>query len=329
MPASSDKQANAARLAGAVKSGEFPKSKAGDAVKSMARMPMDKLKHFMKKEVFGAMSEAQKRRLLVGLRKLKEGLHLKNGKIVGDSEVSNNYYLDSGGRPISVTAANYHTVPSQYKSKIKTFAKPKSKSNKKEGYAGGGNTDITNADNLVAEDSERTVVAKTFDTTAPFDSYVNQHRGIEMTPKEQQAILGYRDVKPTQQDRFSVKFEKTDDFGTNDTTVIKKLKDGQQFCWTAFTTHAKAEDIGKPEKPEPEPAPQPQVKDQPAKQPQQAPQQKQQTPQATTPSKKQSTIAEQDAVTDGDEIRIIKSTTFVQDTDGANVLGDFLRTLDL
>ncbi len=271
MPASTEKQANAAKLAGAVKSGNFPISKAGPAVKSMAKMPMKKLKHFMSKEGRELLTGEQKRRLLVGLKKLKEG------------------------------------------------------------YAGGGNTDITNADNLVSEESERTVVAKTFDTTAPFDPFVNQHRGIEMTPKEQQAIIGYDSVKPTQRDRFSVKFEKTDDFGTNDTTVVKKLKDGQQFCWTAFTTHSSAEELGQPEKPEAKPQEQPQKQ---KTQPQPSPQKPQAAPpqqaaQGSKPSTKQSTIAEQDAVPGGDKIRIIKSTTFLNDTDGANILGDFLRTLDL
>src|SRR6185436_12902062 len=110
----------------------------------------------------------------------------------------------------------------------------------KEEYTGniGGETDITNADNLVSEDditSERNAIAKEFDTESDFDSYVNQHRGIQMTPKEQEAIIGYKSAKPTQQDKFFVKFEKSDSFGTNDTTVIKKMKDGNKFCWTAFS----------------------------------------------------------------------------------------------
>ena len=73
----------------------------------------------------------------------------------------------------------------------------------KEGYAGMGdsgmgidNTDIANADNLQVNEDEFTsnlrpepkVIAKTFDTEADFDSYVNQRRGIEMTSKEMQAV---------------------------------------------------------------------------------------------------------------------------------------------
>jgi hypothetical protein len=175
----------------------------------------------------------------------------------------------------------------------------------------GGETDITNADNLVAEDEftaatkpERNIIAKTFDTKADFDSYVNQRRGIEMTSKEQEALIteelpsqqsnssgnpemnntnGEEDFtvndpiritksitfvddtegadiladlieklelqtsKPTQQDKFFVKYEITDNFGKNETTVIKKLKEGNQYCWTAFSKHESAEDEGKPE----------------------------------------------------------------------------------
>lgn len=194
----------------------------------------------------------------------------------------------------------------------------------KEEYTGnvGGETDISNADNLQTNENEFTggenrpepeAVAKTFDTKADFDSYVNQRRGIEMTPKEQQSFiteltqmptanptaqptatrpsqpsnqpsepddedvtvadnirvtksitftedtqganilsqliakLGLQKDRPTQRDKFFVKYESTDDFGNNDTTVIKKLKEGNMFCWTAFSKHESAEEEGNPE----------------------------------------------------------------------------------
>jgi len=201
----------------------------------------------------------------------------------------------------------------------------------KEEYTGnvGGETDIANADNLVAEDeftsgaTERNVVAKTFDTKADFDSYVNQRRGIEMTPKEQQAILGWKQAKPTQQDRFFVKYETTDDFGNNDTTVIKKLKDGNQFTWTAFSKHETAEEEGKPEGEE-EPsmneaaptAPTQPAQSTPSNQPAPAPAPAQPAP-------------EDNEVTVEDPIRITKTITFADDSQGANILGDFLRKLDI
>ena len=268
MPATSKKQANAAKLAGAVKAGKFPASKAGSSVKSMAQMPMDKLKHFMKMKE--QMTEEQKRRLLVGLRKLKE----QTGNI-------------------------------------------------------GGTTDIPADGNLTVAENEFTsgdhqpsakVIAKTFDTQADYDSYVNQRRGIEMTPKELQSVsvmaeaampqqtqqmpqpkpqtqqmpqpkpqpqpsqqnqapedttsddkirvqksntfmddtqgadilanflseLELSQEKPTHGDKFFLKYQLTDDFGNNTTTVIKKLKEGNQFCWTAFSKYESAEEEGNP-----------------------------------------------------------------------------------
>lgn len=270
MPSSTKKQANTAKLAGAVKSGKFPKSKAGPAVKAMAKMPMKKLKHFMK--VKECMTVEQKKRLLIALKALKE-------------EVTGNV---------------------------------------------GGETDIANADNLVSEEeTERNVVAKTFDTQSDFDSYVNQHRGIEMTPKEQQAILGYKNAKPTQQDKFFVKYETTDGFGNNTTTVIKKLKEGNQFCFTAFSKHETAEEEGQPEDgtegaPEGSEKEEPELKElapptnNPAKPPVAQPQS---NPQQQTP--------QDDEVTVNDPIRITKTITFLSDIEGANILGDFLRKLDI
>ena len=213
----------------------------------------------------------------------------------------------------------------------------------KEGYAGMGNsgafgmdnTDIANADNLQVNEDEFTsnlkpepkVVAKTFDTEADFDSYVNQRRGIEMTPKEIQSVsvmaeqtmpmstpqqpqqqpiqqqapqqnqpqqpqptqkhdapqddekdvtsddkirvqkshtfvdetqgadilsnflaeIGLAKEKPTRGDKFHMKYELTDDFGNNTTTVIKKLKEGSQFCWTAFSKYETPEEEGNPD----------------------------------------------------------------------------------
>lgn len=237
MPAKSDKQANAAKLAGAVKKGEFPKSKAGKAVTSMSKMPMSKLKHFMKKECLESMTTEQKRKLLIALKKVR-----------------------------------------------------------------GGKKEVTE----YGVDTERNVTAKTFETKGDFDSYVNQHRGIAMTDKEKQAIVGYKNAKPTQQDNYFVRYDKTDAFGTNDSVVIKKLMEGQQFCWTAFAKHSKAESEGKPDD---------SLDEQDEQQPQAAEQ----------PEQNQSS----DEVTVSDSIRITKTITFKDDTEGSNILGDFLRTLDI
>lgn len=190
----------------------------------------------------------------------------------------------------------------------------------------GGETDITNADNLVAEDEftgateqERNVIAKTFDTKADFDSYTNQRRGIEMTPKEQQAVLTYKDATPTQKDRFFIKYETTDDFGNNATTIIKKLKEGNnQFCWTAFSKHETAEEEGKPEGTE-----------EPSLNEQEPPQNNSQPQQNNNNQNLPPTKPEDDEVVVDDPIRITKTITFVNDTEGSNILADFLRKLEL
>lgn len=208
----------------------------------------------------------------------------------------------------------------------------------------GGTTDIPADGNLTVAENEFTsgdsqpvskVIAKTFDTEADFDSYVNQRRGIEMTPKELQSVsvmaeaavpqqnqqmppqpkvpqknqqmpqpkapqqpsrpnpqpqageetedttaedkirvqksntfvddtqgadilsnflseLELFQEKPTHADKFFMRYELTDDFGNNTTTVIKKLKEGNQFCWTAFSKYESAEEEGNPESKEEE-----------------------------------------------------------------------------
>ena len=146
--------------------------------------------------------------------------------------------------------------------------------------------------------AQKNVIAKTFDTKSDFDSYVKQHRGIEMTPRELQTIANYKLATPTQRDKFFVKYESTDDFGTNSTTVIKKLKEGNQFCWTAFSKYESAEGDE-----ESEPV---QTADQPQPNP-----------------------AEEPEVVVDDQIRITKSITFTDDTDGSNILGSFLIKLEL
>lgn len=179
----------------------------------------------------------------------------------------------------------------------------------REEYTGnvGGETDIPANGNMLTTEDEFTaadhpsqkVVAKTFDTNADFDSYVNQRRGIEITPKELQAItvmaeqaeptavsgnqpsedettvddkirvqksttfvdetqgadilsnflaeLGLDKQKPVGGDRYFLRYEIADDFGNNTTTVVKKLKEGSQFCWTAFSKYESAEEEGNPE----------------------------------------------------------------------------------
>lgn len=195
------------------------------------------------------MSEEQKQKLLVGLRKMRE---------------------DLGENPVD---GNMLTTEDEFTG-----------------------TGVTGASSNI----EPKVIAKTFDTNSDFDSYVNQRRGIEMTPKEMTAIANYRDAQPTRQDRFFVQFETTDGFGNNETTIIKKLKEGGQFCWTAFTKNENAEDKTGKEKM------QEQGEDQGKDQGQ-----------------------SEDEMTVDDPIRISKSLTFTDETQGADILANFIVALDI
>jgi hypothetical protein len=225
-------------MAGKLKRGEkVPEFHITKAMKSMAKMPMNKLKDFMTMKE--SMTIEQKRKLLIGLRNLRE----------------------------------------QYTGNV------------------GGETDIEADGNmLVSEEEGKNVVAKTFDTNGDFDSYVAQNRGIEITGKEQQAILGFKDLKPTQQTKFFIKYESADEFGNNTTLVIKKQREGNQFCWTAFSKNESAQ-----EKPEP----------------------------VGAMAEQDATGMDTDDMTVEDPIRISKSITFSDDMAGSEILGDFLRQLDL
>ena len=197
MPAETQKQANTARLAIAVKAGAFPKSKAGPAVKQMAKsMSRTKLKHFTK--VKECMTEAQKQRLLSVLKTLKEE---HTGNVGGEVGTG----LDADGPPVNEDEFTARSKP------------------------------------------EPNVVAQTYDTEADFDSYVRIRRGIEMTSKELEAIANFREIRPIKQDKFSVEFRTTDDFGNNDRTIIKKLLQDRTPTWVAFSTHETAEEEGKPD----------------------------------------------------------------------------------
>jgi len=204
---------------------------------------------------------------------------------------------------------------------------------------------------LVKEDiidtTERNAIAKEFNVEGDFDAYINRHRGIEMTSKEQQAIIGYRQ-KPTQSDKFLVKYEKTDDWGNNTTTVIKKLKEGNQFCWVAFSRNENDTVEDKPEgKPEgkPEPSPKGGPDEMPMQEAMPMPS-KPSTPSGAKPNptaKPTAKPAPTKAVTPNPampavpaeepepQIRIVKTITFTDDIKGADILSDLLNSgkLDL
>lgn len=193
------------------------------------------------RELKKRMSEKQKRRLLIGLRKLKDDY---TGNVGGETDIA---YAD-----------NFQVNEDEFTAKI-----PK----------------------------ERKVVAKVFDTKADYDSYVNQRRGLEITVKEFESFTNYSSAKPVNADKYSVKYENTDQFSNNETTTIKKLKENGKFCWTAFT------------KTEPATA-------------------------EKEPEQRAGDEGGSEMIVD-DTVRISKTIPFIDEIEGANILSDFLIELDL
>ena len=147
------------------------------------------------------------------------------------------------------------------------------------------------------EDLNINVISKKFNTNSDFNAYVAQHRGLQILPQEKQAIINYNNVKPSELSDFLVKYETTDDFSNNNTTVIKKLKEGTQYCWTAFSKNEAANSMNA-------------TKNEIPKQ-----------------SQQQSQTQKQPEV--NDTVEIIKSVPFNDETVGSKILSEFLIKLDI
>lgn len=159
------------------------------------------------------------------------------------------------------------------------------------------------------------VIAKKFTTSADFDTYVAQHRGLEILPQEKQAVSNYDKADPTEVTDFYIKYENTDDFSNNNTTIIKKLKEQNMLCWTAFSKNQSASNISEAEEPTQPQQGQP-LSSKPTAKP--APAQPEQQPEP-----------QEDSQTLKDTIEIIKSLTFSDETTGSKILSDFLIKLDI
>ena len=159
------------------------------------------------------------------------------------------------------------------------------------------------------------VISKKFDTKAEFNTYIAQHRGLEILPQEKQAILNYTEVKPSELNRFFIKYETTDNFSNNNTTIVKKLKDGNQFCWTAFSKNENPEAKSNP--------PEPPTDNNTSQQQIQIP------TQSTQSSSGKDQLEESNDQSSNNTIEIIKSIPFTTEIDGSKVLSDFLIKLDI
>jgi hypothetical protein len=101
----------------------------------------------------------------------------------------------------------------------------------------------------IDEETETNPVAKKFNVKDKFDNYIKKFLGQPFQPKELEAFDNFEGAKPVQIQRTEVKFETTDEFNYSTTTVLKKLKEGSQFVFTAFTKHSKAAPEGEEQQP--------------------------------------------------------------------------------
>lgn len=179
------------------------------------------------------------------------------------------------------------------------------------------------------ENQERNVISKTFKTEGNYNAFVNQNRGIQFSPKEMEAITNFKNMlEPTALDPFMVRFETTDDFGNNSTTTIKKFKQGNQFVFTSFSSH---DQINEPEKEEPEQPQMPQGKGMTPPTGKPAPGKPTATPAVKPPQGGKGGLPPLKEANEPNpnEIIVTKTITFSDEIQGADILADFLRKIDL
>lgn len=100
------------------------------------------------------------------------------------------------------------------------------------------------------------VIASSKTLHGDFDQTLKMYRGFELTPKENQAIQNFTEVRPSEHSKFLVRYSKSDEFTNNSTIVVKKLKEPDgKFTYTAFVKVRGGEEPspeGQPDQPETE-----------------------------------------------------------------------------
>lgn len=161
---------------------------------------------------------------------------------------------------------------------------------------------------MYLNEQETNPVAKTFNVKDDFERYAKRYVGQPFSPKELEALDTFQETKPTKIDRIEIRYETTDEFQNTTSTILKKMKDSGQFCFTAFTKHTKVEAEEEPEQPE-------SLEPDDSTVPKPPPLQEQQDPAPMDEPK--------------DDIIVTKSTLFNDEIKGAAVLAEFLKKLDL
>jgi hypothetical protein len=153
---------------------------------------------------------------------------------------------------------------------------------------------------LQEDDTETNInpIAKTIPSIKRnFEQYVAEHLGHPLGTKEKEALNTFQDTKPTKVSREEIRYETTDEFQQSTTTVIKKMRSGTDFVFTAFIKHSK------PETPDEKEAP---------------PEAGAET--GPTPTAKEAGV---------DEIIVTNSIPFKDEIKGGSILAEFLKKLDL
>lgn len=94
---------------------------------------------------------------------------------------------------------------------------------------------------MYLEEGETDVVVKEFNVEGKFEEYVKRYLGQKLSEKEMEAVNTFQDVKPTKIDSTRIRYETTDEFKNNTTTIVKKLREGSDFVYVAFTKYGKVE----------------------------------------------------------------------------------------
>lgn len=183
------------------------------------------------------------------------------------------------------------------------------------------------------DEGQTNPIAKTFKVEDDFATYIKKYVGQPLSPKEFEAIETFKrggGREATKIERTEIWYESTDQFNNSITTVVKKMKDGTQFSFNAFSKYSPVE----PEKPaepemgttepdlgtEPPPMGGPEAGMPPGPEgaaPPGAPTPPAEPAEPPKPEKKK------------DEIVVTKSILFKDDIKGGSILAEFLKKLDI
>lgn len=166
-----------------------------------------------------------------------------------------------------------------------------------------------------SDEGQTNPISKEFHIKDDFQLYVKKYLGQPLSPKELEAVNTLKEVKPTKVERTEIWYETSDDFKNSTVTIIKKMKDGDQFSFNAFQKHSSA----RPEEEKPEEPMgginEPGAPSQPTE------------PGAPTPTSEPT--EEMPIEEEKDDIIVTKSILFKDEIKGGSILVEFLKKLDL